>query len=139
MGRVAENVVAELLVEEADRRRPPSDAQFRCRNMWPAVTMVALMVDRAVSARREVHKPSVLLLDFMSAFRSIGSGRLIHTMRGTGMDGDLILLTGRFLTDETVKMVIDGNVMERQPVEPGIPQISPASPNLITIITSRIR
>jgi hypothetical protein len=52
------------------------------------------------------------------------------------MDGDLIQWTARFLTQRTVEMVIKGSVIERHPVEPGIPQGSPVSPILFAIYTS---
>jgi hypothetical protein len=56
-------------------------------------------------------------------------------MKSKGTDGDLIRWTASFLTDRTVEMVIEGNVMQRQPVEAGIPQGSPASPILFAIYT----
>jgi hypothetical protein len=43
-------------------------------------------------------------------------------MKGKGIDGDLIRQMASFLSDQTVEMVIEGNVLERRPVEAGIPQ-----------------
>jgi len=55
------------------------------------------MVDRAHAAWRDSHIAGVLLMDIKAAFRSVGRGRLIHTLRGKGMDGDLIEWTASFV------------------------------------------
>jgi len=52
------------------------------------------------------------------------------------MDGDLIRWTECCLSARTVEMVIEGNVMERHPVEAGVPQGSTVSPILFEIYTS---
>ena len=52
------------------------------------------------------------------------------------MDGDLIRWMESFLPERTVEMIIEGNAMERQPVEAGVPQGSPVSPILFAIYTS---
>jgi len=75
-------------------------------------------------------------MNIKAAFLNMGRGILINTMRGKGMDGDLILWMVSVLSDRMVSMVIKGNVMERHPVETGIPQWSPVSAILFTIDTS---
>jgi len=52
------------------------------------------------------------------------------------MDGDIIRWTESFLSERTVEMVIDGNAMERHPVEVGFPQGSSESPILFAIYKS---
>jgi len=96
------------------------------------------MVDTAHAAWREGQIAGVHLMDIKAAFPSIGRGRLIDTMRGKGMDGDHIQWTVSFLTDHTVEMVIEGDVMHRHTVEAGIPQGSPVSLILFAIYTSRL-
>jgi len=54
------------------------------------------------------------------------------------MDGDLIRWTESFNSDRTVAMIIEGNDMERHPVEAGVPQGSPVSPILFAIYTSGV-
>jgi len=94
------------------------------------------MVDRAHAAWRDGSVAGVLLMDIKAAFPSVGRGILVHTMKGKGIDEDLIRWTASFLSDRTVEMVIEANVMERRPVESGIPQGSPLSPILFPIYTS---
>jgi len=52
------------------------------------------------------------------------------------MDGDFIRWTGSFLSERAVVMIIEGNAMEKHPVEAGVPQGSPVSPILFAIYTS---
>jgi len=75
-------------------------------------------------------------MDIKAVFLSVGRGRLVHTIKGKGIDGDLVRWTASFLSDRTVEMVIQGNIMKRRPVETGIPQGSSVSPILFAIYTS---
>jgi hypothetical protein len=77
-------------------------------------------------------------MDINAAFPSEGRGRLIYTMSGKEMDGDLICWTASFLSDPMVNMVTEGNVMERHPLEAGIPQVSPVFPIVFAIYTSQL-
>jgi len=52
------------------------------------------------------------------------------------MDGDLVRWTDSFLLERTVEMIIEGNAMDRHPVEAGVGQGSPVSPILFAIYTS---
>jgi len=52
------------------------------------------------------------------------------------MDGDHIRWTESFLSDTPVEMIIQGNAMERHPVEAGVPLRSPVSPILFAISPS---
>jgi len=76
--------------------------------------------------------------DIKAAFPSVAKGRLVNLMKVRQMDGDLMRWTESFLWERTVQMIIEGNAMERHPVESGVPQGSPVSPTLIAIYTSRL-
>jgi len=78
----------------------------------------------------------MLLMDIKAALRSMAKGRLVNLMKVRQMDGDLIQPTESFLLQRMVEMIIDGNAMERHPVEAGVPQGSPVSLILFAIYTS---
>jgi hypothetical protein len=52
------------------------------------------------------------------------------------MDGDLMQWTYNFLSERTIKMILEGKAMERQAVEARVPQGSPVSPILFAIYTA---
>jgi len=136
MGKVVEKVAAELLSAEAERRGLLSDGQFGSRKGRSAIDAAAIMVDRAHTAWTNGHITGVLLMDIKAAFQSVGKGRLVNLMKVRQMDGDLIRWTESFLSERSVEMVIEGNAMERHPVEAGVPQGSPVSLILFAIYTS---
>jgi len=96
------------------------------------------MVDRAHAAWNGGHLAGVLLMDIKAAFPSVATGRLVNLMMVRQMDGDLIRWTESVLWDRTVEMIIEGNAMERHPVEAAVLQGSPVSPILFGIYTSRL-
>jgi len=136
MGKVVENVVAELSSEEAERSGPLSDGQFGSRKGQSAIDAVATIVDRAHAAWTHSHITGVLLMDIKAAFPTMAKGRLVNIMKIRQMDGDHIRWTKSFLSERMVAMIIEGNTMERHPVEAGVTQGSPVSPILFAIYTS---
>jgi len=136
MGKVVKKVVAELLSDEAQRRALLSDSQFGSRKKRSAIDAAAIMVDWAHSAWKEDNITGVLLMHIKAAFPSLARGRLIHAMKAKRIDGDHIRWTESFLSDRTVEMVIEGNVLQSHPVDAGVPQGSPVSPILFAIHTA---
>jgi len=96
------------------------------------------MVNRAHSAWKDDNFTGVLLMDIKAAFPSVARGRLFHAMKAKRMDGDIIRSTENFLSDRTVEMVIEGNVLQSRPVEASVPQGSPVSPILFAIHTAEL-
>jgi hypothetical protein len=75
----------------------------------------------------------MLLLDIKAAFPSLAKGRLVNLIKVRQKDGDHIRWTESVLSERTVEMIIEGNSMERHPVEAGVPLGSPLSPILFAI------
>jgi hypothetical protein len=136
MGKVVEKVVAELLSDEAERRGLLSDGQFGRRRGRSAIDAAAIIVDRDLAAWKGGHIAGVLLMDIQAAFPSVAKGRVVNLMKVRQMDGDLIRWTESFLSERTVEMIIEGNAMERHPVDAGVAQCSLVSPILFAIYTS---
>jgi hypothetical protein len=136
MGNVVEKVVAELLSEVAERRGLHSNGQCRSRIGRSAIDAAAIIVDRAHAAPTTGHITGVLLMDIQVAFPSVAKGRLVNLMKVRQMDGDLIQWMESFLSERAVEMIIEGNAMERHPVDAGVLQGSPVSPILFAIYTS---
>jgi len=136
MGKDVEKVVAELPADKAERWGLHCDGQYGSRKRWSAIDAAAIWVYSTHAAWRDGHIGGVLLMDIKAAFRSLVWGRLITTMRGKGMDRDIIRWRESIPTAWTVDMVIDRNVLERHPVEAVLPQGSPVSLILFAIFMS---
>jgi hypothetical protein len=90
MGKVVDNVVAELRSDQAERRGLLSDAQFGGRRGQLAIEAAAIMVDRSHETWQRGHIAGVLLMDIKAAFSSMAKGRLVNLMKVRQMNGDLI-------------------------------------------------
>ena len=85
-----EKGVAEILAQEAERRGLLSDGQIARRKRQSAIDMAGITVERTHAAGSEGSIATVIIVDIKAAFPSVGRGRLVHTMKGKGIDGDLI-------------------------------------------------
>jgi len=136
MGNVVERLVAEILPYVAQRRGLLSDGQFGRSKGQSSIDAVAIILKRAHAAWTNGHITGVLLMDIMAAFPSVAKGRLVNLMKVREMDGDLIRWMKSFDSGHPVEIKIEGNAMERHPVEAGVPQGFPVSPILFAIYTS---
>jgi len=74
IGKVVEEVVAELLSDVAERRALLSDGQFGSRMTCSAIDAAAIKVDRAHAPWKEDNIMGVLLMDIKAAFLVLGTG-----------------------------------------------------------------
>jgi hypothetical protein len=82
----------------------------------------AIMVDRANAAWANGHITGVRLMDIKAAFPRVEKARLVKLVQVRQIDGDLGRCTESFLSETVVEMMIEGNAIERYPVDVGIPQ-----------------
>jgi hypothetical protein len=101
MGKVVENVVADLQSEDAERRELLSDGQFGSRKGRSAIDAAAIMVDRAHAAWTHAHIRGVLLMNIKAAFPSVAMGSLVNILNVRQMDGDLIRWMENLFTQTT--------------------------------------
>jgi len=136
MERVVEKVAPELRSEAAESRGLLSDRQLGSRNGQSAINAAAIIVDSAHAACTYHHISGVLLMDIKAAFTSVAKERQVNLMKVRKIDGDLIQWMESFLLEGIMEMTIEGNAVERHPVEAGVPHRSPMSPILFAIYTS---
>ena len=72
----------------------------------------------------------VAYLDFRKAFDSVPHKRLVHKMKGYGVDGNLLLWIEDFLKDRTQFVSVNGQISEKVNVTSGVPQGSVLGPKL---------
>jgi hypothetical protein len=79
-----------------------------------------------------------LFMDVKSAFNNVDKTLLGKRMEELGVEADLIRWTMSFMSDRRVRLVLDGEVGEPNPVDTGVPQGSPAAPILFITYLSGI-
>jgi len=67
-------------------------------------------------------------MDVKSAFNNASKAHLGRRTESLEIEPDLIRWTSSFMSDRQVKLALDGEVGEANPVDTGIPQGSPAAP-----------
>ena len=77
-------------------------------------------------------------MDVKSVFNNMRKVHLGKRMKALGIVAHLIWWTMRFTTDRQVKIVLDGEAGEANPVDPGVPQGSRAAPILFVTYLSGI-
>jgi len=136
MGKVVEKVVAELLSDEAGRGALLTNGQFRSRKKRSTINVAAIRVEIAHAVWKEENITGVLQIVIKAAFPRVARGRLIHGMKVWKIDGDLIRWTESFLSERTVEIVIQRILLQSDPMETGVPEVSPLSPILLAIHTT---
>jgi hypothetical protein len=79
-----------------------------------------------------------LFMDVKSAFNNVDKTFLGKRMEELEIEADLIRWTMSFMSDRRVKLVLDGEEGESNPVDTGVPQGSPAAPILFVTYLSGI-
>ena len=110
----------QLLPEEAQRRGPLSDGQIGNRKGQSGINAVDIMVDSAHAAWTNRHISGMILRDIKEAFSSVAKGKIANLTKVRQMNKDHIQWTEIFESERPVKMIMDGNTLERHPVECGV-------------------
>jgi hypothetical protein len=86
---------------------------------------------REEGCRRSVHGHE-------SVFNNVSKAHLGRRMEALELEPDLIRWTNSFMSNRQVKLVLDGEIGQVNPVNTGIPQGSPAAPVLFITYLSGI-
>lgn len=72
-------------------------------------------------------------MDVKGALHYVSRNHLLRTLKGMGVDGDLIKSTESFMYDRSEGLSIDSHWCTEPEVETEIPQVSPVLPILLAI------
>ena len=90
-----------------------------------AVTALVNCIQQTWGEKKMV---GALFMDVKSAFNSVSRVQLGRHMEAFEIEPDLIRWAGSFMSDRQVKLILDGEVGEENPVDTGIPHGSPTAP-----------
>ena len=99
---------------------------------------VAVLMNHTPPAWGEKKVVGALFMDVRSAFSKASKAHLGRRTEALEIGPDLTRWTGSFMTDRQVKLVLDGEAGEANPMDTGIPRGSPAAPILFVTYLSGI-
>lgn len=77
--------------------------------------------DRTHAAWTTGHITGLLLIDIKTSFPSMAKRRLVNILMVKRMDGDIERWTESFLSEQTAKLIFEGNSVEIHSVYLGVP------------------
>jgi Reverse transcriptase (RNA-dependent DNA polymerase) len=138
ISKLLERTAAHLIADHLERKRGLHEGQFGCRKRRSCIDAVAVLMNRTQKAWEGRNVAGALFMDVKSAFNNVDKTLLGKRTEELGVEADLIRWTMSFMSDRRVRLVLDGEVGEPNPVDTGVPQGSPAAPILFITYLSGI-
>jgi len=137
ISKLVERTAAHLIADHLERRGMLHDGQYGCRKRRSAVDAVAVLMNRTQQAWQGKRVVGALM-DAKSAFNNVSRPVLSRRLVELGIEPDLVRWTDPFMSDRSVRLVLEGREEEEHEVETGVPQGSPVAPILFTAYLSGI-
>ena len=128
--KVLETLVREKLIDHLDENNLITDSQHGFVGGRSCSTNLLAVLDIWTEIIEGDGAVDTIYLDFAKAFDTVPHERLLHKLRGLGIQGAILEWIRSFLSDRTQKVVIDGEESEWRDVASGIPQGSVLGPLL---------
>jgi hypothetical protein len=138
ISKLVERTAGHLIADHLERKKGLHEGQYGCRKRRSCIDAVAVLMNRTQQAWGEKKIAGALLMDVKSAFNNVSKTHLGKRMEVLELEPDLIRWTDSFMSGRQVKLVLDGETGEANPVDTGIPQGSPAAPILFVTYLSGI-
>ena len=138
ISKLLERTATHLIADHLERKRGLHEGQFGCRKQRSCIDAVAIMMNCTQQAWERKKIAGTLFMDVKSAFNNVDKTFLGKRMAELGLEADLIRWTISFMSDRQVKLVLDGEIGDKNPVDTGVPQGSPAVPILFVTYLSGI-
>jgi hypothetical protein len=127
-----------LIADHLKRKKELHEGQYSWEKRRSYIDVVVVLMNRTQLAWRAKKIAGVLLMDVKSAFNNVSTTHLGKRMQVLEVVPNLIRWMDSCMTDWKVKLILDSEVGEANPVDTGIPQGSPAVPILFVTYLSSI-
>jgi hypothetical protein len=138
ISKLVERTAGHLIADHLERKKELHEGQYGCQKRRSCIDVVVVLMNRTQLAWGEKKIVGALLMDVQSAFNNVSKTHLGKRMEAVELKPDLIRWTDSFMTDHEVKLVLDGEMGEANPVDTAIPQGSPAETILFVTYLSSI-
>lgn len=111
---------------------------MRSQRQRRAIDPVARVTQQIQMAWADGKLADMLLMDVKGAFHHVSKNGLMQKIEMLGVNRDLIMWTGSFLSEMRISLVVDSHKYKAVEVERVVPQRSSISPILFAVYISRI-
>src|SRR5437763_2000057 len=132
LSKVMETIIAKRIAATAEKFKLLPLTHCGGRKSTSTEHAIHLLLEKIHAAWKTDDEmvASLLLLDVSGAYDNVSHIRLTHTIRKLGFHEDLVGWTASYLRARTGRLRLMEGLQPEFPIETGIPQGSPLSPNL---------
>ena len=110
-----------------------SDLQYGFRSCRSTADILTVITHRISDALDRGFETRTIALDISKAFDKVWHAGLLHKLTSYGISGKVFAIVKSFLSDRSLKVVINGQASEARSINAGVPQGSLLGPTLFLL------
>ena len=133
VSKVFEQLVNNRIVDHLEKCGLFSDFQYGFRSSLSTADLLTVVSDRTAWAFNRSGATRAVLVDISKAFDRVWHAGLLHKRKSYEISGHIFSLISSFLSNDRLRVVLDGNSSQEYPVNAGVPQSSILGPTLFLL------
>jgi len=138
ISKLLKRTTAHLIADHLEWKQGLHKGQFGCQKRRSCVDTVAILMNRTQKTWNKKMLAGALFMDVKAAFNNISKTHLGKRMEERELEADLIRWTMSFMSDQRVKLLLDSETSEENPVDTSVLLGSRAAPILFITYLSGI-
>ena len=133
MSKLFESVINKAVISHLDRHKLLSDNQYGFRSSRSTADILTVITHRVSEALDHGRETRTVALDISKAFDRVWHKGLLHKLSSYGISGDVLGIIESFLSDRSLRVVVNGQTSEAHKINAGVPQGSLLGPTLFLL------